>query len=485
MKFTVRWSKIFLVVVITIISSSCETKSNKKQGTHPKPNILFIAVDDLRPQLSSYGVSQIISPSIDKLASESIIFNKAYCNVPVCGASRASLLAGVRPARNRFVGYNTYQQKDMPGVLSLPMHFRNNGYTTVSNGKIYHHLDDDANAWNEIWHPEISKNTSWRDYQTPANISLDRGPHSRGLAYEKVEGNDSLYFDGKTTLKSVNDLKKLSENGKPFFLAVGFRKPHLPFNAPAKYWDLYKRDSFILPYNYIQPVSTPEDAFHNFGELRAYTGIPHDRFLNVEEAKMLIHGYNACVSYIDAQIGELLKTLDELKISDNTIIVLWGDHGWNLGNHKMWTKHCNFETALRVPLIIKVPGKTSGKTTEAITELIDIYPSLCELADIALPTHLDGKSFVPVINGKKEVKNYAISKYHDGITLIKDDIFYTEWLNDEGVVRSKMMFDQKLDPLELNNIVNDPKNKTKVNELSEFLHNNWGKSFFNKTQPEQ
>lgn len=190
------------------------------------------------------------------------------------------------------------------------------------------------------------------------------------------------------------------------------------------------------------------------------------------------------MSYIDAQIGELLKTLDELKISDNTIIVLWGDHGWNLGNHKMWTKHCNFETALRVPLIVKAPGKTSGKTTEAITELIDIYPSLCELADISLPIHLDGKSFVPVINGKKEVKNYAISKYHDGITLIKDDIFYTEWLNDEGVVRSKMMFDQKLDPLELNNIVNDPKNKTKVNELSEFLHNNWGKSFYNKGQQE-
>jgi choline-sulfatase len=472
----------FIVGIILIVSFGCQQKNELK--TFQKPNILFIAVDDLRPQLNSYSVSQVISPSIDKLASESIVFNKAYCNVPVCSASRASLLSGLRPTRYRFLDWKTYLQKDVPDVLSLPMHFRNNGYNTISNGKIYHHMDDDANAWNEIWHPNILENVSWRDYQTPNNLNLDTGSHSGGLAYEKIEGNDSIYFDGKTTLKSVKDLKKLTKDDKPFFLAVGFRKPHLPFNAPAKYWDLYKRDSFILPDNYIQPVSTPKEAFHRFDELRDYDGVPQDRFLNAEEAKTLIHGYNACVSYIDAQIGELLKTLDELKISDNTIIVLWGDHGWNLGDHKMWTKHCNFETALRVPLIVKAPGKTSGETTEAITELIDIYPSLCELAGIELPTHLDGKSFVPVINGEKEVKNYAISKYHDGITLIKDDIFYTEWLNDEGVVRSKMMFDQKLDPLELNNIVNDPKNEKKVNELSEFLHNNWGDSFFDKNQPE-
>lgn len=469
-------STTLVVAIVLIAVLGCQQKNELE--TSQKPNILFIIVDDLRPQLNNYGASQIISPSLDKLASESIVFNKAYCNVPVCGASRASLLAGVRPARNRFLDWKTYQQIDMPGVLSLPKHFRNNGYNTISNGKIYHHLDDDTTAWNEIWHPEISENVSWRDYQAQSNLNLDTGPHSGGLAYEKIEGNDSIYFDGKITLKSVKDLKKLTKDDKPFFLAVGFRKPHLPFNAPSKYWNLYEKDSFKLPDNYEQPASTPKDAFHRFGELRDYASVPQDRFLNEEEAKTLIHGYNACVSYIDAQIGELLKTLEELEISDNTIIVLLGDHGWNLGDHKMWTKHCNFETALRVPLIVKVPGKTSGKTTEAITELIDIYPSLCELAGIELPTHLDGKSFVPVINGEKEVKNYAISKYHDGITLIKDGIFYTEWIDDKGVVRSKMMFDQKLDPLELNNIVNDPKNEKKVNELSDFLHNHWGDSFF-------
>ncbi len=470
--------KILASFLIFCLFNSCKTDQKDKIKESTKLNVLFIAVDDLRPELNCYGKSFIQSPSIDKLASESMVFNRAYCNVPVCGASRASILSGMRPARHRFLDWKTYQQQDMPGVLSIPMHFKNNGYKTISNGKIYHHLDDDSTAWHEIWHPVIPEGVSWRDYQTQENLKIDLGPHDGGKAFEKVDGHDTIYFDGKTTAKSVRDLKQLKQEGEPFFLAVGFRKPHLPFNAPAKYWDLYDRESFGLPDSYIQPETTPSEAFHPFGELRDYAAIPKDRFLNVEEAKDLIHGYNACVSYIDAQIGELLKTLDELELAENTIIVLWGDHGWNLGDHKMWTKHCNFETALRVPLIVKAPGKTSGQKSDAIVELIDVFPGLSELAGLEIPENVDGKSFVPIIENKHAEKDFAISKFHDGITLIKDKYFYTEWLNDEGVVRAKMLFDHKTDPLEINNLIDHPDYQTKAQELSKILHENWGDSFF-------
>lgn len=465
----------FILVVFLI---SCKPSNEGVAVPSSKPNVLFIAVDDLRPELNCYGKSFIKSPAIDKLAAESMVFTRAYCNIPVCGASRASILSGVRPARHRFLDWKTYQQLDMPGVLSIPKHFQNNGYTTISNGKVYHHLDDDTTAWREIWHPVIPENVSWRDYQTKENLKIDLGPHNGGMAYEKVVGHDSIYFDGKTTLKSIRDLKKLKQEGNPFFLAVGFRKPHLPFNAPAKYWDLYDRDSFGLPENYVQPESTPDEAFHPFGELRDYAAIPKDRFLNEEEGKDLIHGYNACVSYIDAQIGELLETLDELELAENTIVVLWGDHGWNLGDHKMWTKHCNFETALRVPLIVKAPGKTSGQKSNAIVELIDIFPGLSELAGLEIPSHVDGKSFVPIIENKNPEKDFAISKFHDGITIIKDSYFYTEWLNDEGVIRARMLFDHSTDPLEVNNLIDNPDYQERIAELSKMLHENWGESFF-------
>jgi arylsulfatase A-like enzyme len=411
------------------------------------------------------------------LAAEGLTFNRTYCNVPVCGASRASILSGVRPGVNRFLGYDTYQQKDYPGVLSLPMHFKNNGYTTISNGKVYHHDDDDKAAWDEIWKPQSRTKTGWRDYVTEENIKLTVG-EKRGLPWENADVHDTAYFDGRIAKKAIEDLQKLKNTGEPFFLAVGFLKPHLPFNAPTKYWDLYDPENISLPDNYLRPESTPKEAFHNFGELRSYATVPEKGDVSDEMANKLIHGYYACVSYTDAQIGKILSTLEELELDENTIVILWGDHGWNLGDHKMWCKHCNFESSLHVPMIVKAPGKSEGQKTNAITEYIDIYPSLCDLAGLPIPDHVDGESFVPLMEGKNMKKDFAISKFHDGVTLVKGDLFYTEYIDKEGNLKARMLFDHSTDPLELDNLAEKPKYTEKVKELSEFLRANWGDDFF-------
>lgn len=467
-------TSLFCVLLVYLFFPSC---TGKKQTEENKPpNILFIAVDDLRPEIEVYGAGHIHSPSIDRLAAEGLTFNRTYCNIPVCGASRASILSGVRPGIHRFLGYDTYLQEDYPGVVSLPMHFKNNGYTTISNGKVYHHRNDDKEAWDEIWRPKSK--FSPRDFVTEKNIEIDNQEGMRGYPVESAEVHDSLYRDGQIAKKSVEDLRMLKEKDEPFFLAVGFMKPHLPFNAPKKYWDLYNRNDISLPSNYLQPESTPRQAFHNFGELRHYYNVPEEGPVSEEMAKELIHGYYACVSYTDAQIGKLMDALDELELAENTVVILWGDHGWNLGDHKLWCKHCNFESSLHVPMVVKAPGKTSGEKSDDITEFVDIYPSLCELAGLEIPEHVDGESFVSIMEGGKMQKDYAICKYFGGVTLIKGDLFYTEFIDKEGNRQTHMLFDHSTDPLELNNLAEKPEYQSKAEELSRFLRANWGDDFF-------
>lgn len=460
--------------LLLLIAASCQEKGREQKLV--KPNILFIAVDDLRPELASYGEKHIQSPSIDKLASQSLVFDRAYCNIPVCGASRASLMSGIRPGKHRFIGYSTRLNEDYPGSTSLPMHFKNNGYATISNGKIYHHKDDDAEAWDEVWGPKGQ--FSGRDYLLANNVDLDTKEGTRGYSFEKAVVSDTAYKDGKIAEKSIRDMRKLSKEEKPFFLAVGFLKPHLPFNAPAKYWDLYDSANISLPENYLQPKTTPKEAFHNFGELRHYSGVPKTGPVSDELANKLIHGYYACVSYTDAQIGKLLQELEVLGLDDNTIVILWGDHGWNLGDHMMWCKHCNFESSLHVPLMIKVPGKTNGQRTADITEYIDIYPSLSELAGLTIPDELEGESFVGSINGEKRVDDFAISKFHDGVTIVKGDYFYTEYLGDNDEAVTRMLFNHTTDPLELKNLSEEREYEAVVQELHTMLRSNWGDEFF-------
>lgn len=438
---------------------------------HQPPNVLFIAVDDLRPELNFYGATHIQSPHLNQLAKESLVFNRAYCNVPVCGASRVSLLTGTRPTRFRYLNFRTAKDEDYPNVPSLPMLLKQKGYQTISNGKIYHHLKDDSLAWNEIWSPDRKYAYATTEYQEI------RANTYRRMPLERAEVPDSAYRDGKLAMKTMRDLQKLKSQDEPFFLAVGFYKPHLPFTAPQKYWDLYDRADIQLPDNYLQPASTPKKAFHRFGELRNYETIPKEGDLEEAMAKELIHGYYACVSYIDAQIGLILAELERLALAENTLVILWGDHGWNLGDHKLWCKHCTFASSLQVPLILKVPGKTNGKKTDDITEFIDIYPSICDLTGIEKPPHLEGESFAMLVKGGKRKKDFAVSKFNDAVTLIQGSYFYTEWTDKQGIPYARMLFDHETDPLELDNLAEKESYSTVVEKLAKELRNKWGKDF--------
>jgi iduronate 2-sulfatase len=467
-----RKSNAFFIIPLGLIQlTSCITE---KQEEKPRSNILFIAVDDLRPELNFYGSSHIHSPNMDQLASESLIFNRAYCNVPTCGASRASLLTGTRPTRHRFITAQTYKDEDNPDAESLPMVFKNNGYTTLSLGKVYHHADDDTLAWDKIWRPNAKYTYATNEYQQIRANSL------RGMPMENADVPDSAYKDGMIALQVIEDLRRLKDQDKPFFLAVGFHKPHLPFAAPRKYWDMYDQTKITLPDNYMQPETTPRETYHNYGELRNYETIPKNGHLDEALAIELIHGYYACVSYIDAQIGLLLQEISKLGLADNTIIVLWGDHGWNLGDHMLWCKHCTFHSALRIPLTIKVPGKTNGEITEIITESIDIYPSLCELAGIEIPESVEGESFIPIVNNGIREKDFAVAKFRDAVALLQGSYVYTEWTDDNGEAYARMLFDHAIDPLELNNLARKDEYASIVDRLSTTLRQKWGRDFLSE-----
>lgn len=448
------------------------------QANDRKPNVLFIAVDDLRPQLGCYGFKSMHTPNIDRLASQGIVFERAYCMVPTCGASRASLMSGIRPSRNRFVNYLAWAEKDAPGITTLNTHFKSHGYYTVSNGKVFHHPTDNAQGWSEpAWRP---KGIPW--YRRPENQArhIQRsqlaGGRGRGPAYESADVADDAYADGKVLEKSIDDMRRLAKQDEPFFLAVGFFKPHLPFVAPKKYWDLYDREAIKLPATYHRPKDAPDEAIHNWGELRAYADIPSKGPLPDEIARTLIHGYYACVSYTDAQIGKLLDELERLHLTDNTIVVLWGDHGWNLGEHTLWCKHCCFETSMHAPLIVKAPGIGGDKTTQGLTEFIDIFPSLCELAELPLPDHLQGRSFVPLMkNPDQEWKKAAIGRYRSGDTIRTDQFRFTEYTGAKGTFVARMLYDHETDPAEDTNISERERSQEAVENLTKQLHEGMGR----------
>jgi iduronate 2-sulfatase len=442
--------------------------AGQRNAGKKRPNVLFIAVDDLRPQLGCYGHKQMLSPNIDRLGDEGVIFLRSYCQVPVCGASRASLMTGVRPTANRFLGYDTWAQKDLPGALSVAKHFRNNGYHTISNGKIFHHRTDCLDGWSEEpWRPK----GTWRNYLLQDNQKLaEKSERQAGPPFEAADVPDNAYFDGMIADKGISDLRRLEKMDRPFFLALGFLKPHLPFNAPKRYWDLYKREEIDLADNPFRPKGAPDAALHNWGELRAYHDIPQKGPLSDEMARTLIHGYYACVSYTDAQMGRVLAELDRLGLRDDTVVVLWGDHGWNLGEHGLWCKHCNFETSLHSPLIVRAPGIKAGARTNALAEYLDIYPSLCELCNLSLPGHLQGKSFVPLLkNPNLPWKEAVFSRYFRGDSVKTGRYRYTEWRDKKDKVYARMLYDHSVDWVENVNISERPENKEVVRKMSRMI----------------
>lgn len=453
----------FVCVIVAGVLALCPLLAI---GASTLPNVLFIAVDDLRPELGCYGQDQIKSPNIDKLAALGTVFNRAYCQVAVCGASRASLLTGLRPTPKRFLNYQTYAEKDAPGAMTLPEEFRRNGYHCISNGKVFHHRGDTGNrSWSEpAWRPPIGGATTLH----PGSKTMVGGTKNRGPVFEAPDVPDNAYPDGQIADKTIDDLKRMKKEGKPFFLACGFLKPHLPFYAPKKYWDLYDWEKITIADNQYSPEKAPA-SLRGSGEIHSY----HNRNIEYnsdEWHRSCRQGYYACVSYIDAQIGKMLETLDELGLRENTIVILWGDHGWHLGEHNFWGKHNVMHLSTNSPLIVSSPGYKAGQRVDRLVEFVDIYPSLCDMAGIAtVNDELQGISFKPLLSDPiRSWKKAAFSKYGPAVSVITERYNYAEFNNGE-----RMLFDLVHDADENVNIAGEEEHQERVKQLSQMLASDW------------
>lgn len=364
-----------------------------------RPHVLLICVDDLKPNLGCYGDQIAKSPHIDALARRGTLFERAYCNQAVCSPSRNALLVGRRPQTLGIYDLPTNFRHAAPDAVTLPQHFKAHGYRTEALGKIFHvgqgNHEDEASWSVPHWRP------GGPQYHQPESLANARknANGTRGTSIESGDVEDNAYGDGKIADEARRRLLAAKDKpDEPFFLAVGFLKPHLPFVSPKKYWDLYDRKAFPLPEVTTAPEGAPAFAKTTWGELRSYSDIPQMGPLADEKTLELIHGYHAALSYMDAQLGRVLATLDETGLSKNTIIVLWGDHGWHLGDHGQWCKHTNYEQAARIPLIVAAPGASPSRTS-SLVETVDIYPTLCELAGLRAPEGLDGASFAGAVRG--------------------------------------------------------------------------------------
>ena len=463
---------LFLVFIIT----SCKNEESQKSTSNTslkKQNILFISIDDFRPKVSSYGETKMITPNIDKLASEGLQFNNAYTNIAVCGASRASIMTGIRPSEKRFNDFSTRASVDTPDAIPLNQIFKENGYETISYGKIYHHKDDFQEYWSEKDGGQIQS-----DFQDPKSIARveNAGTGEYGKkqpTFEYPDVDDYAYNDGKITKKAIDKLKILKRENKPFFMAIGYVSPHLPFIQPKKYWDMYDHDAIKLADNSFQPKNSPDiaiEAQHNSAEMRKnYLDIPSEGKLDDSLARNLIHGYYASVTYMDVLIGELIKGLDDLGLRENTTIVFWSDHGYFLGEHGFWCKHSTFEEAVKIPFIISSPKHVKNKMTASFTELVDVYPTLCDIANIEAPNYLQGKSLMPVLEDPSKIlKTEVYTRYKQGEAVIDKDFSYTEFHDGEKYL-GNMLYDNHKDHGQNTDISKLPTNELLVKKYKEKL----------------
>jgi iduronate 2-sulfatase len=460
------------LIVCTLIYANCNATEIPEIKNQQK-NILFIGVDDLRPALGCYGDLQAISPAIDQLASEGILFNNAYCQYPVCNPSRRSLLSGLRPERFKF---KEHLNMVSPEHISLPGYLKSKGYYTASIGKLYHGKGEDFKSWDY-------NNTvgPWQNYGNPENYSKMPRP-----VIEAEDLPDSMYTDGKVTITAIQKMRELKD--QPFFLGVGYRKPHLPFAAPLKYWNLYERGNLTVVNN----TSAPEESLHfpyHWSELFAYTpnafSVNDDDLRNVAidqgTLRELTHGYYACISFIDAQIKMLLDELKALDLDKNTIVVLWADHGFHLGEQHIIGKHTCYETSSRVPLIICDPDKPiKGITCNIPVELIDLFPTISELCGLPMPPAYDGKSLVPILNDTKVPSNEkAFTAYNPhskavsnfvGTSIRSHEYRFTEWRNIEtNEVKGTELYRLENKETEKINLVNNPEYKDIISEYSKIV----------------
>lgn len=440
-----------------------------------RPNVLLICVDDLKPLLGCYGDKTIKSPNVDRLAARGMLFENAYCNQAVCAPSRNSLLTGLRPQTLGIYDLGTNFRRSCPEAITLPQHFKANGYRTEALGKIFHvgHGNhEDPASWSvPHWKADViayalteskAKQGLTREEALFSNKKAQGLP--RGAAYESADVADDAYPDGRTADEAIRRLQVARDKpDQPFFIAVGFVKPHLPFCAPKRYWDLYDQTQFEPAARQTPPDGAPSYAPQFGGELRQYSGIPDKGDLDAELQRTLIHGYHAATSYMDAQLGRVLDALDDTGLAQNTIIILWGDHGWHLGDHGIWCKHTNYEQAARIPVLVTAPGVTPPDTrTPAMLETVDIYPTVCELAGLPTPAGLDGRSFVPTLRyPSAATKDSIIHVYPRGQRLgraIRTPRYrLVEWkkFGDSSEPAEFELYDYQTDPAETKNLAAD------------------------------
>ncbi|MFH6771154.1 sulfatase [Gaetbulibacter aestuarii] len=500
--------KNIFAIMLCLATLSCKAQTNTQ-----KKNILFIAVDDLKPLLSNYGHSEMITPNFDRLAKMGMTFTNAYVQYAVCGPSRASVMTGTYPDITKVWDLHTDFRKSAPDLVSMPEYLISQGYETTAIGKIYHKPSaapgHDGKSWSIPWIQPDNFDPKYGDpmfefYQNPETKKemqalIDQAT-SKGLnrgklrsyvfdrikpSTEDVDVSDEAYLDGLYTEEALRKLDILMKGDKPWFLGVGYQKPHLPFIAPKKYWDLYDEDKIELAKFQELAEGTPEFAYHSFGELRAFSDIPDSLKIGdkIPEAKQrhLIHGYMACTSYIDAQLGKLLDALEARGILENTVIVLWGDHGWHLGDHTEWCKHSNFEQATRIPFMFAGPGVAKNQTSHNPVNLLDTFPTLFDLAGVPISDQAEGISLVPLLDDDPATtvnQDAAFHQYRRGPRMgygIRTDRYrYTLWLDHnyrsfkpykEDYIVGEEFYDYEKDPLETKNHVKEPEYQKEVQKL--------------------
>lgn len=478
-------------------------------------NVLFIAVDDLRPTLGCYGDEVAVTPHLDALAERGTTFLRAYCQQSVCNASRASIMTGRRPDTTRVYDLTTHFRKALPDVKTLPQQFREAGYRSLAVGKIYHGaaghafgngIDDDLSWSDPGWFPQpnfyhtaegIEIAEKWfaghrkslaKNYPQLAEPDASwKDAIVRGLPWEAPDVADDELADGQIASQAIEYLKDMAKEGTPFFLAIGFLKPHVPFVAPKRYYDLYPEGSIPPVSNAFYPKGSPEYAHYDSAEMRVYHGIPRKRGQPVADEKLtneMRRAYYACSSFIDAQVGRLLANLDELGLRENTVICFWGDHGYHLGENNLWCKRNNYELSCRVPLIIEVPGQAHrGARTDALVELVDVLPTLTDACGLPIDAGAEGDSLLPLMNDPgRDWKSAAFSQYprvlkeHGkvmGTSMRTDRWRFTEWLSADGKFRQVELYDLKSDPQGNANLARDPEYRGRIPQLTEQLRAGW------------
>lgn len=470
----------YFTVVLQAVAEATESKPEPN-----KPNVVLILVDDLKPILGCYGDRLAVSPNIDRLAAKSLRFDLAYCNQAVCAASRCSLLLGSHPTSSGLYGLGNRIRNRIPNAVTLPQHFEVHGYRVEGLGKLFHvgHGNNgDPESFKAFYHKDLVV-----EYLDPAsthggqltreealftNQELGRIPSlPRGAAWEQPDVRDESYADGRVAAKTIERLQLANENrntsGQPFFIAAGFVRPHLPFSAPQKYWDLYKPEDFVVPENEPLPIDAPKAAGKRGGEIAAYDPVPTGPNAQFSDdlKRNLIHGYYASMSYMDAQVGKILDEMERLNLFENTIVVFWSDHGYHLGDHGIWTKHTNYEQANRIPLLIYAPKLTSpGTSTKQLAESVDIYPTLSELAGLPEhtgPQHIDGKSLVRVLRDPDaRIRDHAYHMFPNakmGRAIRTERYRLVEWKNhrDPSQLIEYELYDYETDPTESRNLIDD------------------------------